>query len=167
MKEFEYRGIFSSIKGKKEIKLKSSKSVPRRPKLGKARREGYPIIYKLKGTVKEYRKILSNPQSVCLINKRPQKYGILEKAYDMISKNAFYVFKKGDEKIYDFLHTHKVLFPNLDQNAIPNSKSIGKQFNTAGKKDLEKLRKALIQHLMDTPISSVFLIFSLSKLAEG
>ena len=165
LKEFENRGIFSSIKGKKKIKQESPKSVERKPKVGKARREGYPVVYQLTGTVQEYKKILSNPQCVHVINNRLQKYGILEKAYDLISKYAFYIFKKGDEKMYDFLQTFKVLFPKLDPNVVPDSKVFREQINALGEKELEKLRKELVQHLLKTPSSSVILIFSLTKLA--
>ncbi len=82
LKEFENWGIFSSIKGKKKIKQESPKSLERKPKVGRARRQGYPIVYELTGTVQEYKKILSNPQCVYVINNRLQKYGILEAAYD-------------------------------------------------------------------------------------
>ena len=165
LKEFENWGIFSSIKGKKKIKQESPKSLERKPKVGRARRQGYPIVYELTGTVQEYKKILSNPQCVYVINNRLQKYGILEAAYDLISKHAFYIFKTGDEKMYDFLQTFKVMFPKLDPNAVPDSKAFKEQINAFGKKELEKLRKELVQHLLKTPNSSVILIFSLTKLA--
>jgi hypothetical protein len=165
LKEFENRGIFSSIRGRKRIKQESPQSIERKPKAGKARREGYPIVYKLTGSVKAYREILSNPQCIGIINNRLRKYGILEKTYDLISKQAFYVFKTGDEKMYDFLQTFKAMFPKLDPNVMPNSKVFREQINALGEKELEKLRKELVQHLLETPSSSVLLIFSLTKLA--
>ena len=99
LKEFEDQGIISSIKGKKKIKQESPKSISKKPNVGKAkaRREGYPIVYILIGTVQEYEKILSNPQCIDVINNRLRKHGILEKAYDLISKHAFYIFKTGDD----------------------------------------------------------------------
>ena len=100
LKEFENRGISFSIKGKKKIKQESPKSISRKPNVGKAkaRHEGYPIVYKLTGTIQKYKEILSNPQCVAIINNRLQKYCKLEKTYDLITKQAFYAFKKGDEK---------------------------------------------------------------------
>jgi hypothetical protein len=48
LKEFETAGIILSIEGKKKIKKESPKSIPRKPKIGKERREAYPIAYKMR-----------------------------------------------------------------------------------------------------------------------
>jgi hypothetical protein len=167
IQQFEKRGIFYSIKGKKNIKQESPKNIERKPKAGRARREGRPIVYKLTGTVQEYKKILSSPQCVYIINDTLRKYGKLEKAYDLISKQAFYFFKTGDKKMYDFLLTFKAMFPKLGPNDVPDSKAFREQINKLGPKKLEKLRKDLVQHLLKTPSSSVLLIFSLIKLADS
>jgi hypothetical protein len=167
LKEFENLGIFSTIKGKKKIKQESPKSIERKPKVGKARREGLPIVYKLTGSILEYKKILSNPQCVLIINNRLRKYGILEKAYDLITNQAFYFFKIGDEREYDFLQIFKTMFPQLDPNVVPDSKAFREQNNALGQKELEKYRKELVQHLLKTPSHSILLIFSLTKLAES
>ena len=151
LKEFESRGIFSSVIGKENIKRESTKNVGRKPKEEWVRLEGYPIEYKLTGTVQEYKKILSNPQCVYIINDTLRKYGILEKAYDLISKQAFHFFKTGDEKEYNFLQTFKAMFPELDPNVVPDSNTFREQINALGEKELEKLRKELVQHLLKTP----------------
>ena len=70
LKDFETAGVILSIKGKKKIKKESPKSIPRKPKIGKERREGYPIVYKLTSAVEDYKKMLSNPQALYLINKK-------------------------------------------------------------------------------------------------
>lgn len=167
LKEFENHGIFSSIQGKKKIEHESHKSVERRRKGAKDKREGYPIVYKLTGTVKEYKEILSNPKCLHVINNRLQRHGILEKAYDLISKHAFYVFKKGDEEKYNFLQIFKAMFPKLDLDDVPDPKAFKEQINTLGEKELEKLRKEFVKHLLKTPNSSILLVFSLTKLADS
>jgi hypothetical protein len=166
LKEFENRGIFSSLRGKKKIKLES-KSVVRKPTIRKDRRAGYPIVYKLTSTVQEYKKILSNSRCVYVVNDRLRKYGILEKAYDLITKQAFYYFKTKDEKKYDFLQTFKVIFPNLDSNTVPDPKTFKERINATKSKELENIRKELVQHLLENPSSCVLLIFSLTKLADS
>jgi len=167
LKEFEDAGIIFSIIGKKEIKKRSPKSVPRKPKdsmYEERRLEGPPVVKKLTATVQDYKTILSNPQALDLINTRLRKHGILKKAYDLISKNAFYAFKKGDVKMYDFLETFKELFPDLDPSVIPDSKVFREGIKAAERKTMERMRKELVQHLLNTPINSIFFIFSLAKL---
>jgi len=121
-------------------------------------------VKKLTATVQDYKTILSNPQALDLINTRLRKHGILKKAYDLISKNAFYAFKKGDVKMYDFLETFKELFPDLDPSVIPDSKVFREGIKAAERKTMERMRKELVQHLLNTPINSIFFIFSLAKL---
>jgi hypothetical protein len=165
--EFENRGVFYSIKDKKNIKRESPKSIERKPKAGRARREGRQIVYKLTGSFLEYKKILSNSQCVYVINDRLRKYGTLEKAYDLISKQAFFFFKTGDKKEYDFLQTFKAMSPNPDPNDVLDPKAFREHINALGEKELERLRKEFVKHLLNTPSSSVFLIFSLTKIADS
>jgi hypothetical protein len=167
LKEFENRDIFYSIRGKNKIKLESPKSVEKKPKIRKDKREGYPIVYKLTSTVQEYKRILLNPQCVHAINNRLRKYGILKKAYDLISRQAFYFLKTGDEKKYDFLQIFKVMFPNMNTNAIPDPKTFKEQIDATEGKELEKIRKELVQHILENPSSCVLLTFSLSKLVNS
>ena len=77
------------------------------------------------------------------LNNRLQKYCKLEKTYNLITKQAFYAFKKGDEKC-TILETYKKLSPMLDSNAIPDSRLVKEQINTYGEKELERLRKKLV-----------------------
>lgn len=163
LNEFVNVGILEPIKTKKEIKNKSPKSISRKPKAGEGRRVGYPIIYKLEGTIEDYKKILSNPQAVSLIHERLLKHGILREAYDLFSKNVFYVFKKGDKKLYDFLKMFSELFPNIDRNTIPDSDLFQQAINLAGEEELEELRKVMVRYLLENPYASIFFIFSLSK----
>jgi hypothetical protein len=164
LKEFENRGIFSSTRGKKKIRLESPKDVEKKSKIRKDRHEGYPIVYKLTSTVQDYKRILSNPQSVRKINNRLRRYGILEEVYDLILRQAFYFLKTGDERMYDFLQTFKAILPNLDANMVPDPKTFKEQINATEGKELEKLRKELVQHLLENPSSCVLVIFSLTKL---
>ncbi|HEY7572308.1 MAG TPA: hypothetical protein VH796_13155 [Nitrososphaeraceae archaeon] len=110
---------------------------------------------------------MSNSRCVYVVNDRLRKYGILEKAYDLITKQAFYYFKTKDEKKYDFLQTFKVIFPNLDSNTVPDPKTFKERINATKSKELENIRKELVQHLLENPSSCVLLIFSLTKLADS
>ena len=76
-----------------------------------------------------------------MINRRLLKYGILEKAYDLISKQAFYFFKTGGEKEYNFLQTFKAMFPKLDPNVVPDPNAFKEQINTLGEKNWKNLEK--------------------------
>jgi hypothetical protein len=167
LKEFENKGIFSSTRGKENIKRELQKNVKRKPKEERVKHEGYTIKYKLTDTVKEYKKILSNPKCVYVINDTLRKYGILEKAYDLIIKQAFYFFKTGDEEMYDFLQTFKAVVPNMDSNMAPDPKKFKERINAIKGKELEKHRKKLVQHLLENPSSCVLLIFSLTKLTSS
>ena len=118
-------------------------------------------------TVEEYKKILSNPQALDLINNNLIKYGKLEKAYNLIVDNAFSLFKRGDEQTYNFLHTFKVSFPNVDTNAMPNPKLFQEAINSMGEHELEELRKQGVRFLLENPSTGVFFIFSLSKKVIG
>lgn len=89
----------------------------------------------------------------------------LESAYDLISKQAFNFFKTGDEEKYNFLQTFKTMSPKLDPNDVPDPKAFREQINALGEKELEKLRKEFVKHLLNTPNSDILLIFSLTKLA--
>lgn len=162
LREFEDAGISFRLTGKKEIKKESPNSVQRKNKAEPYERKKIVLI-KLKPTVEEYKKMLSNRQALDLINNTLRKYRLLEKTYDLILENAFYAFKQGDDKWYDFLQAFKVMLSGSDQNAIPDSRLFRKGFNLLGNNELEELRKGLVQRLLDTPISSVFFTFSLAR----
>jgi hypothetical protein len=87
--------------------------------------------------------------------------------YDIITKQALYFFKTGDEKSYDFLQTFKVVIPNLDSDRIPDPKTFKERFNTTKGKELEEIRKELVHNILENPSSCVLRIFSLTKLADS
>jgi hypothetical protein len=170
LKEKEDAGILFSIAGKKKIKEQSPKSTPRKLKSGmyqEERPEGPPVIKKLTATAEDYKKILSNPEALDLINNNLIKYGKLEKAYNLIMNNALSLFKKGDEQTYNFLHTFKVSFPDVDTNAMPDPKLFQEAINSIGEQELEELRKQGVRFLLENPSTGVFFIFSLSKMVDS
>jgi hypothetical protein len=164
----EYNDVLSKFEGKQEIKEKSPKSVPRKPKVGKARREGRPVVYVLKGTVKDYKNILSNPQAFALIYERLLENGILEKLYELLTKNAFYMFKRTDRQFYDFLLMFSPLIPNIDISNLPDPKPFKKTIKKARQEELEEYRRNIVHYLLQNPTSVkyVFFMFSLANLAD-
>jgi hypothetical protein len=166
----EYNDVLKKIEGKHEIKTRSPKSIPRKPKAGKSRREGRPVVYLLKATVEDYKNILSNPQTFALIYNRLLENGILEDLYELITKNAFYMFKKTDRKFYDFLLIFRSLVPNMNITNLPQNfpKLFEKAIKDAGQEELEEYRKDFVQYLLQNPmnVKNVFLMFGLANLAD-
>jgi hypothetical protein len=120
LKEFDDVHIFSRIKGKKEIKQKSPKSIRRKPKSTEAKHQGYPIVRKVTNTVEQYEKILSNPKAVNLINRNLLKYGKLKKVYELISDDVFNIFRRAGPEFYNFLLIFGEIFPEIDTKMISN-----------------------------------------------
>lgn len=164
----EYNDVLYKIEGKKKIKEESPKSVSRKPKAGKARRAGRPVVYVLKGTVEDYKNILSNPQAFALIYERLLEIGILEKFYELLTKNAFYMFKRTDEKFYEFLLMFKPLIPIIDISNSPDPELFRKAIKKARQKKLEEYRRNSVRYLLQNPINMkyVFFMFSLANLAD-
>src|SRR5215218_6107697 len=77
LKSLKNAGLFLHTTGKQNIKKQSPESIPRKQKTGEPRREGYYSIYKISNKVEDYKKILSNPQAVELINKTLKESGVL------------------------------------------------------------------------------------------
>jgi hypothetical protein len=127
--------------------------------------EGPPVIKKLKPKVEDYRKILSNPKALAIINNKLIKYGKLEKAYNIIAKKAFYFLKEGGKNEYDFLQVFKVLLPTdlSINNTMLDVKSFQEGFNAISEEDLGEYRKQFVQYLLENPSAGIFFIFNLAK----
>ena len=166
----EYDDVLYKIEGKHQIKEKSPKSIPRKPKIGKARREGRPVVYLLKATVEDYKNILSNPQAFALVYERLLRNGILENLYELLTKNAFHMYKKTDKKFYDFLPIFRSLVPNMDISNLPRDSAelFEKAIKESGDEELEGHRKHFVHWLLQNPINvkNVFYMFSLANLAD-
>lgn len=160
--------VLSKIEGKKAIKMKSPKSIPRKPKVGKARREGRPVAYVLRSTVQDYKNTLSNPQTFAIIHERLLRSYILEKLYELIVKNAFHTFKRTDKSIYDFLLIFRSMVPDMDISNLPHPEQSEKAFKETGQEELEENKKAFVHYLLQNPIlvKYVFFMFSLASLAD-
>jgi hypothetical protein len=57
------------------------------------------------------------------------------------------------------LQTFKTMSPKLDPNDVPDPKAFREQINALGEKELEKLRKEFVKHLLNTPNSDCVLYF--------
>jgi hypothetical protein len=166
LKEFEDAGIIFTITGKKEIRDKSPKSIPRKPKVETYEKEklvGPPVVKKLTSKPEEYVKIISNPQALDIINKRLIKYGKIEKAYNLIFKNAITFLQEGDEKTYDFLQGFKALYPNIGGGEILDPTQFKQNINHITEQELESLGKQFVRYVLDNPNGTLFFLFSLAK----
>ena len=167
LKEFEDEHIFFRIEGKKNIKNKSPKSIRRKPKDGEARRQGHHIVRKVTSTVEDYERILSNPNAVSLINKNLLEYGKLREVCELLSKDAFDVFKKADTEFYNLLTRFGELFPEINTDAIPNPQQFQEAIKPVGQDELEQMRKEFVSYLIENPLGGLFFIFSLAELENG
>jgi hypothetical protein len=146
------------------------KGIRGRPKPGvydQERRGGLPIIKKLKPKVKDYAKILSNPQALTHINNKLIELGELEKAYDIITKKGFYFLEKASEEQYDFLEAFKILpLPPdlLANNGMLDPKSFQERFRSMRKGELEEWRRQFVRYLLENPNAGFFFIFSLERI---
>jgi hypothetical protein len=167
LKEFENKNFLFKIEGKKNIKYESPKSIKRKPKVGEAKRQGYPIVRKVTGTVEEYERILSNPKAVNHINKNLSDFGILKKVYILLSNDVFNMLEKADQKFYHFLPIFSEIFPEIKTNMIPDPQLFQNAIKSAGQDEIKHLKKEFIDHLLENPLSSIFFIFSLAGLENN
>jgi hypothetical protein len=155
-KEFEDANILFRIEGKKNIKHQSPKSIPRGLKAREAKRQGYHIVRKVTSTVEDYEKILSNPNSLSLINKNLKKYGKLKDVYELFSKDAFELLKKADPEFYNILPVFGQVFPEIKTDAMPDPQIFQEAIKSVGEDDFEQLRKEFVNLLMENPLSGLF-----------
>ena len=155
LKEFEDANIHFRIEGKKNIKHQSPNSIRRKPKAGEARRQGFHIVRKVTSTVDDYERILSNPDAVSLINKNLLEYGKLREVYELLSRDAFDLFKMADTAFYNSLLMFGEPFPEINTKAIPNPQSFQKAFKSARQDELEYYRKEFVNHLLENPLSGL------------
>jgi hypothetical protein len=160
LKNFDDDGITLKIKGDKDIKAQSPRSVKRKPKVGKPRRVGPHIISKLTTTVEDYKRILSNSKALGLISRKLLNYGLLGEVYSKIIKESFHAFQNGDENFYNYLNMFKSLFPNVADTSPKLFQVRIKQLTEA---KMENLQKEAIAHLVENPSYPLFFIFSLYK----
>jgi hypothetical protein len=166
LKNFDDDGIIVRIRGDKNIKTESSKSIQRKPKVGKPRRVGPHIISKMTRTVEDYKRILSNSKALNLINLKLSKYGLLEKAYSSIIRESFRAFKIGDENFYNNLKMFGILFPEVNDRSMPDSKIFQEKIQSLSNEEFENLREQVMAHLVINPRYPVFFIFSLYKFGK-
>jgi len=166
LKNFDDDGITLKIKGDKDIKAQSPRSVKRKPKVGKPRRVGPHIISKLTTTVEDYKRILSNSKALGLINRKLLNYGLLGEVYSKIIKESFHAFQNGDENFYNYLNMFKSLFPNVADTSLLDPKLFQVRIKQLTEAKMENLQKEAIAHLVENPSYPVFFIFSLYKLGN-
>jgi hypothetical protein len=105
---------------------------------------------------------LSNPNAVGLINEKLIRYGKLEKVCELLSRDAFDVFKKADTEFYKFLTTFGALFPKINTNSMPDPRLFQEAIKSVGQDEQEQMRKEFVSHLLENPLSGFFFMFSLS-----
>jgi hypothetical protein len=96
--------VFEKVIENISAELQSPKSIKRKPKVGKPRRVEPYIVSKLTRSVEDYKRILSNPRTLDLINNKLLKHKLLGKMYSTIIREAFSAFEKGDESFYNALN---------------------------------------------------------------
>jgi hypothetical protein len=165
--EYSYDAL-SKIERKYKIKLKSPKSIPRKLKAGKARREGRPVVYVLKSRVQDYKNTLSNPQTLAVIHERLLRSGILEKLYELITNNAFHIFKRTDKEFYNFLLIFSSMVSDMNISNLPHPEESEEAFKEAGQEELEEHKENFVRFLLQNPgfVKYVFFVFSLGSLAD-
>lgn len=162
LKNFEY-DVISRIKGDKDIKAQSSTGISRKPKAKRPRRVGAHTISKLTRTVEDYTRILSNPKAIDLINRRLLNYGLLRETYSTIIRESFHAFKKADENFYNNLKMFKGLFPNINDDSMPDSKLFQERIKALSDTEMENLQQEVLTYFVENPNYPVFFIFSLYK----
>ncbi|MGC1134088.1 MAG: hypothetical protein WA941_14785 [Nitrososphaeraceae archaeon] len=163
LKNFDNNGVTFRIRGDKNIKTQLSTNNSRKPKAKRPRRVGTHTISKLTRTVENYKRVLSNPKGLDLINCRLLKYGLLSKTYSTIIRESFYAFKEGDENFYNNLKMFKVLFPNIDDDSMLDSKLFQERIKALSEAELENLQQQVTTYFVENPNYPVFFIFSLYK----
>ncbi|MGC1134230.1 MAG: hypothetical protein WA941_15495 [Nitrososphaeraceae archaeon] len=162
LKNFENDDVISRIGWDKDINSQSSTGTSRKPKAKRLKRKGPHTISKLTKTVEDYKRVLTNPNALDLINRRLLKYGLLKEMYSTIIRESFHVFKVGDKDFYDNLKIFRELFPNVDSTSLPDPK-FQEQFKALSDTEREYLQQQTINHFIDNPYYPIFFIYSLYK----
>lgn len=164
LKKLEPYGIFYKIEGKKNIKLKSPEGLPRKPKAGIKRREGYYVIRKTTRSIEDFKRIIGDPNTLAVINQRLSGYhDLLRIFYELLVDDIIEAIKKGNEQINAFLTACLTsTFPNLDRNKV-DWESFKKKLENRARKNLEEDKKAFVSYLLQNP-NSHFFILSLTRL---
>lgn len=166
-KELEAVEVLETIHGKKNIKKESPMSFPRKPKTGEPKRVGPPILYRTSKRVKDYMKILSNPKASTYITRMLLKFANLDKAYDLMSKNAFYFLNKGDENYYNIMAKYvEATYPEeIDKDQEANIRALSSIFQGHKEEIMEMIRKEFIRFLRENP-TNLYLLLLVAKLID-
>jgi hypothetical protein len=163
LKSFKNAGLFCNERGKQNIKQQLPKSVPRKRKKGEPRREGYPSDYYISNKVKDYKKILSKPEAIELINQMLKELipDLLEKAYYTMFMISFHAVKKANERM-DKLFTQAIP-KSVGYGTISTSKwnVYREHLLSCDKTQLEELAKESTDHFLENPYGPLFLVLSL------
>lgn len=165
LKKLELYNIFYKIEGKKKIKSDSPESLPRKPKAGLEKREGYLVIRKTSRSVEDYKQIIGNLDTLNIINQKLAKYNdLLRTFYDLLADDVLEAIKQGDQNANAFLTACITsTFPDLDRNKI-NLESFKKALENRAPEDLEEDKKAFVAYLLQNPNPHFFFILSLTGL---
>lgn len=163
-KNFDDDGVTFRIRGNNNIKAQLPTGTSKKPKAKMLRRVGAHTISKLTRTVEDYKRVLSNPNALDLINCTLLKYPLLKETYSAIIRESFHAFKVGDEDLYNNLKMFRELFPNIDDDPISYSKLFQEKIRVLSDTEMENLQQQAITYLIDNPYYPIFFIYSLYKL---
>ena len=165
LKKLEPYNIFCKVEGKKKIKLDSPKSLPRKPKAGLKKRGGYLVIRKTTRSVEDYKRIIGNPDTLMIINRKLAKYNdLLRSFYELFVDDILEAIKQGNQNANAFLTACITsTFPDFDRDKI-DLESYKKALENRAQKDLEEDKKAFLAYLLQNPNPRFFFILSLTGL---
>jgi hypothetical protein len=163
LKNFDNDGITFRIRGDKNIQINLSAGISRKPKAKRPRRVGAHTISNLTRTIEDYKRVLSNPKGLDLINSRLLKYGLLREMYSAIIRESFHAFNVGDENFYNILKMFGVLFPNVDITSLPDRKLFQEQIKALSDTDTKNLQHEAVTYLVENPHYPILFIYSLYK----
>ena len=159
--ELERDGLFNHIKTKKRIKEAGfSKSY----KEGKSDEGGFPSIYLLSPSIKQYDKVLKNKNAVKKINQYLQKYGYLKQFYYIVCESFMKMFISNSEdlrqifKMINSVNTHITEKP-ADFSNWDNQVSGAMEYSDIERKEL---CNEFVNNMIENPNSiSLFFVIPL------
>jgi hypothetical protein len=159
LNEIEKDGILNNVKTKKEIKnLGFSKDFKNK----RSEDGGYPSIHLLSPTIKEYKRILDNPNAIDKINQLLKKYGKLDQFYSLIIQSLLKSMISNPEEIRKPLQLmNKSIGSPLDKTEanFSNWNSMVEGAKLSSEKEIEDLCREAINNFIDKPNNFLYICF--------
>ena len=159
LKEMERDGVTLNIKTKKEIKnLGFSKDFKNK----KSEAGGYPSIYIPSPNIKEYKRILNNPNAIDKINQLLKEYAKLDQFYSLICRSCLKMMITNPDELRKSLELmNKSIGSPLDSTEanFSNWNSIIEGAKLLSEKETKDLCTNFVNNTIDNPNSFVFICF--------